>query len=439
MNQPTATLLTTRLDRLHIAERLFWAVFWVTTCVGFVADEWLSPMTQLRSAATLLCEAAIITAAVMVVKNRIIWWLIAAFIALTWITTTQLNPIPTGTWLNGLREFIGLATAYPVAVALCREKRETFLNQLDRNLLIFLCLQMFCIPYQFFLYGSGDLVGGSLGQLYSGQISICIYLASFFLIRRRLDYDNLFQSVRKNWYLPALLLPTFLNETKVSFILLPLYILLLLPLDRKLLTRLVVTAPLMAGALWIGAQIYNTTTKDLAQGGGMFKNTEEAYAYFMFENLENTEAAVQWDIDNIGHADVPRLTKLMFLTILNELEPGHVITGFGLGHFKGNVIGATDFARQYDWLLSGSIPYVFHIYIQLGLIGIALLIAYCTAVFARAPLPHCRRDVPLQLLLAFIVALTFLYNDALRHLSFCIFLFSLLSASWIPNQQTQEP
>ena len=72
-------------------------------------------------------------------------------------------------------------------------------------------------------------------------------------------------------------------------------------------------------------------------------------------------------------------------------------------------------------------------------LALALLIAYCAAVFARAPLPHCRRDVPLQLLLAFIVALTFLYNDALRHLSFCIFLFSLLSASWIPNQQTQEP
>ena len=122
----------------------------------------------------------------------------------------------------------------------------------------------------------------------------------------------------------------------------------------------------------------------------------------------------------------------MYLAVLNEQEPGHVIAGFGVGHFKGGTqIAQSDFAREYDWLLMGSIPYVFHVYIQMGVLGLLLFVCYAIFLAHKRP-SGTHRDVNLQLMLLAVALLVCFYNDMLRNLAFCMLFFTLLALSAIP-------
>ena len=155
----------------------------------------------------------------------------------------------------------------------------------------------------------------------------------------------------------------------------------------------------------------------------------------MVESVENAEGGARWDIENNrGVTDVPRFTKLMYTVLLNEQEPGHVLIGFGVGQFKGGTqVQQSDFARTYDWLLMGSIPYLFHIYIQMGLIGLAMLLAYGIFIAVKRPQWAPHRDLNLQLMLLAVVLLVCFYNDMLRNLAFCMLFFTLMATSWRIN------
>lgn len=420
-----------------VAQTAFFIVFWLWALYGFPSDEWFKDIQVLRPYLQLLLDLAMAAIAFAVVRRRRVWIAIGAFAAFTWAVSCLVNDLATSFWLNGMREFIGLLLAYPVVIEFCRdtEGRRRFSDALDFHMRIFLCIQAFCIIYQFLRYGAGDAGGGSFGHNYSGQVSMMIYLASFYIIRRRIaQCGSVLPALRSGWGYIALLLPTFLNETKVSFILLALYILLLVPIDRKMLIRLTVILPLVGAVSWLGFELYTTAVR-ASDNAYEIKSAEDFVAYFMVEDIENTKGGALWDIENNGKADVPRLTKLMYLPLLEQQEPGHVALGFGVGHFKGGIIGESEFARNYDWLLMGSIPYLFHIYIQLGIVGIVLLMLYWIALLALRPQGRLstegnRRDVPLQIMIAASVLIIFFYNDTLRNLPMCMLLFSLLAVSW---------
>ncbi len=412
---------------------VFWVVFWVWGTYGFLADDVFRPLQQARSAVMWGLDAVIALMAVTVVRRR---WAIAitvAFAALAWLVTCRLNHEATLFWINGMREFIGLLMVYPVMLFIFDDpdSRERFLDSFDRQGLYFIIVQAFCIVVQLFMHGAGDLVGGGYGHYYSGQVSVTIYLISFFLLRRRIDPDHFLSSLAQNKVYLILLLPTFLNETKVSFVMLALYFLLLAPIDRKLLLRLLFIGPVVALLLWAGLFLYTYTTS-LSQSGIYFSSVEDVVAYFVLDDLDKVEGDAKWNIENNrGVADVPRFTKLAYLAVLNQQEPGHVMAGFGVGHFKGGTqMAASEFARTYDWLLMGSVPYVFHIYIQLGVIGLILLQLYFAFLALKRPQWATGRDVNLQLMLLMVVLLVYIYNDMLRNLAFCMLLFALLAASW---------
>lgn len=101
-------------------------------------------------------------------------------------------------------------------------------------------------------------------------------------------------------------------------------------------------------------------------------------------------------------------------------------------------MATSEFADEYDWLLMGSIPYAFHIYIQLGLMGLALLIVFWLWVFFVPPRRQVQRRLNVQILLAFTVMIMACYIDVFRNLSFCMIFFSLMAASWIDKPAETE-
>lgn len=421
------------IDKRWLCQTAFWCIFWVSSVFGFIADDVFPALRDYRTLVMLTIDAAMIALACFTVRHRIHLLIIAAFVLFSWIVTCVLCHESPMLWGNGLRDFIGLFLAYPVLLYLMDDEtsRERFLSSFDRQGLYFLLLQAFCITVQFFMYGAGDLVGGSFGHYYTGQVSIVIYLMSFFLIRRRIDPAHFFTSLRQNKIYLLLLLPTFLNETKVSFVMLALYLLLLIPADRQMVKRFAIILPIGGLLLWLGLSAYSMTTA-MNKSGNSFKSVEDVMEYFVAEELEHIEGDARWNIENNrGVADVPRFSKLMYLAILNAQEPGHMVIGFGIGHFKGGTqLAASQFSRTYDWLLMGSIPYLFHIYIQLGIIGVVLLQLYWLWLAFYRPSWGHKRDLNLQLLLLAVVLLLYLYNDIFRNLIFCLFFFLLYAASW---------
>lgn len=430
-----------RSERIrYVCQLVFWAVFWVWGTFGFLADDVFRPLQQARSAVLWALDAVMVMMACAVVRRRWAIVITMTFAALAWLITCRINHESTLFWINGMREFVGLLMVYPVMLYIMDDERsrEQFLDAFDRQGLYFLIVQAFCIIVQLFKYGAGDLVGGGFGHYFSGQVSVTIYLISFFLLRRRIDPNHFLYSLGQNKVYVILLLPTFVNETKVSFVMLALYFLLLAPIDRKLLLRMVIIAPVVALLLWVGLFIYNYTTS-LSQSGIHFSSVEDVVAYFVLDDLEKVEGDARWNMENNrGITDVPRFTKLAYLAVLNEQEPGHMLTGFGVGQFKGGTqIATSDFARTYDWLLMGSVPYIFHIYIQLGIVGLVLLQFYVVFLALKRPHWASGRDVNLQLMLLAVVLIVYLYNDMLRNLAFCLLFFSLLAASWQRDNEQQ--
>lgn len=429
----TATATQTNERARYLCQLVFWAVFWVWGTYGFLADDVFRALQHARSALMWALDAAMVLMACAVVRNR--WTIMAmgAFAACAWGITCYVNHESTLFWINGMREFIGLIMVYPVMLFIMgtEQSRERFLDSFDRQGLYFLLVQAFCILVQLFEHGAGDLVGGGFGHYFSGQVSVTIYLISFFLLRRRIDNQHFLYSLGQNKVYILLLLPTFLNETKVSFVMLALYFLLLVPIDRKLLLRMVVVVPLVALAMWAGVFLYTYTTS-LSQSGIYFSSVEDVVAYFVLDDLDSVEGDARWNMENNrGITDVPRFTKLAYLAVLNEQEPGHMAVGFGVGQFKGGTqIATSEFARTYDWLLMGSVPYVFHIYIQLGIVGLLSLLLYFTFLALWRPQWATGRDVNLQLMLLMVVLLVLFYNDMLRNLAFCMLFFTLMAASW---------
>lgn len=428
-------------DKHRYCQLAFWVIFWVWTLFGFVADDVFTPLRQYRSLLMWTMDVAMVTLACWVVRERWVWVTVAGFVGMSWVGTCLINHETVFFWLNGLREFIGLLLVYPVMrfVMGQPDSRQRFLDTFDRQGLYFLLVQAFCITVQFIMHGSGDLVGGSYGRYFSGQVSVLIYLVSFFLLRRRLDHNRFLYSLGQNKVYLLLLLPTFLNETKVSFVMLALYVLLLIPADRRFVLRVALMLPLVVLLTWVAMGMYRYST-DVNRSGVSFESMDDVVAYFLADDIEKVQGAAMWEIDNNrGVADVPRMSKLIYLGLLNEQEPGHITAGFGIGQFKGgSQMAVSQFAKQYDWLLMGSVPYLFHIFIQLGLMGIVMLQVYWVLLALQRPAWSGARDISLQLMLLAVVLLIYIYNDMLRNLAFCMVFFTLFAASWLPKKPAAQ-
>ena len=428
-----------------LIEGLLMGVFWVLAVVGFICDEIVPGLESLRTYIMLGCDAVLVLLGLACLRHRADIVFIAVLALLCFSSSVIMNGLSLPFSVNGMRVFIGAMFIYPIFRYFMddQNRREHFIKSFDKQLEYFLWLQVPCIAYQFIVYGAGDHGGGSLGNWYSGVISMLIYLISFYLLKKHINPRYFLSSIMNNFKYVLLLTPTFFNETKISFVLLVIYFILLMPIDKRMFSRAIIVMPLMGTLFIVGYTTYKLTYQgdvpSTAEGINIF--SEDYLVEYVFSDLENAEENVEWGLENneSGVADVPRLTKFLLLPMFEEENPGHVLLGFGVGHFKGGTkMDHSDFFDQYEWYLVGTIPYLIHIYLQLGVVGVLLFITFLLSLFIRHPEGYSKRDLNLQLFLALLIGAIFFYAESLRDPLFCMVVYGLIACSWQPSELPQD-
>lgn len=416
------------ISRYKLYKRTFLVTLWVLITWGGVIQV-LPPLQGLTMALTMACDIVILLLGVLTLRQRGDLIVVGSYLIIGIVSTVLVNRLSFVTFFNGSRDFFGLLFAIPILRYLMSgENGAAFRRSFDRQLYVWLWLQAVCIPFQAIVYGVGDDGGGTFGVGGSGMVSMLIYVISFYLITKRWDSADYLGSLRRNWVYVFLLFPTFLNETKVSFILIVAYFLLLLRFDRTLFIKLAYIVPVaIIGILGLGAVYFSVTGADPDEVLSMDFAEEYLYGLDLDQTIDIAIRVQDGDFEVDPHepwaVDIPRIAKLVLISPYLRDEPGGLALGAGVGQFKG-VVGdkMTRFARLNWWLLGGSRPMAFMILVQLGYVG--LLWFY--AVLGRDTFQrHCRRRFSRQmiLLVALCVLILQIYNESMRYYYFWVLLF----------------
>jgi hypothetical protein len=315
--------------------------------------------------------------------------------------------------VNGSRQFIGMLFFVPIfRYLLTCERGAEFKQKIDRQLYIFLWIQALCLVEQFVRYGAGDHGGGSMGNGSSGTISTLICMISFYLISQKWDENNYFKSLKDNKQYVLLLLPVFLNETKISLIYIAVYFILLYRYEIKNIGKLVFLVPLFA-VMMVGAYyLYVVATNQ--------EDTNVLSSEYMTEYLvgEDTDEIItysqmaandEYEDDYIWFIDVPRFLKVSLMPETLSTTNGGMILGAGLGHFKGgSSVERTKFFAENMWVLNGSIFMLYIYVIQLGILGLIWGITSFIAILrghGNAPL---ERKNKLFIIMIYVAAMFYL-------------------------------
>lgn len=362
------------------------AAFWLAGCLPFLLQEVTHDQCEsINLLARGLCSLLMMPLGIWTLRHRTDVAIIVVTILLTYYSTCIVNSESIFVWANGLRRYVPYMFVLPIIRYLFEapERRKRFVRIFDKHLYIFLWIQFPCLTLQAIVWGIGDNGGGTLGWLFSGLISQIIYLVSFYLMVRRWNPQrDYFGNLRDNWVLLVLLFPSFLNETKISFILLMLYFLFLLPFDRYLMRRLLVVVPallvLMSGSLWFYLSTVDRT--------GRILDPEFFSNYVLGSNMidwafELLDSDV--DADDVWEMDYARGIKFALLpTLLERGNENNEMWGYGVGQFKGgNGMEKTDFAKRYEWMLRGTQTEMFNNVVELGYTGGVLLLIFWGVVF----------------------------------------------------------
>ena len=422
-----------RIEKSLLVQHILLLWFWVMCCYGFINDELLGFNMAFRSACLVFTDFTILLLALWTIREKWDYIIIGSFVVISWWSTCVANGLSLTTWINGSRVFFGVLFVMPVLRYFWQNeaRRERFIRAMDKALLIFLIVQAICILWQFARYGAGDRVGGSMGNGYSSIASFAIYLSSFYLLRKRIGEQHFISGLLRNWYLLALLIPSFLNETKISFILIVFYFLLLVKLNRKWFTRMLFIVPVATIVILTGLTAYFDTVKNPTGEADLSE-------YLAGQDLDYELGAVEYaEQNNDWDYDVPRIAKLAFLPMVFDENPNHLAFGFGVGIYKGGtVLDDNPFVQTYDWLVKGTNPYISHILLQLGIVGCLWVIVLFTSWFTR-PLPsRTSRDFGMQLYVLLYIFITLIYGDVWRDISFTFFPLLMLCLSWVkPTNQ----
>lgn len=402
------------VEKYKIYSGTLFVLFWVASCWGVVYRAVCPDNTIVRAMLFLFIDVTLLIVGLWALRNKADIAMFVLFFVLA-IISGYLNNEGLISTLNGIRPYFPLLTCLPIIrYCLSGKNAKRFVASFDRQLMIFLYLQAIIVPIQFLVFGANDEVGGTFGNGGSGMVSTLIYIISFYLLSKRWGRDKTWiKNFSENKKYFFLLFPSFLNETKVSFIYLIAFLVLFYPLGRKFLWRSVAMLPVIGILIWGLITIYHATTAGsqfddiftyenmsvYLSGGGETEKLIEQAIYFQDSGLIDEDAT-------IFSLDLPRFTKLFLVPDALDFAKGGWLFGAGPGQFKGgSVIGATPFARNFAWLLRGSVPSLFYIVIELGVLGTLWTIIQ----LLRALFPPSRaflgKNIMLYVLLIWIVVL----------------------------------
>lgn len=433
--------------KYKIVSTLLLVIFWITSTYAYPLQEMApSVFTTLNPYIYMLGEGLIMVLGLWTLRNRLDIILLATLLIVS-LTSKVLNGISFITFANGMRQYLDLVFILCIIRYLLatRIRLEYFIPLFEKNLYLFLLLQFPVMVQQCIRWGAFDNVGGSLGWMMSGPISTLLYVISFYLMTRRWDTNKSYiANLKQNWILLVCLFPSMLNETKISFIYLALYFVLLVPLGKGYLKKILYIIPL-TGLFAFGSielfsvvqsnsnyanDIHEFSIKDYVLGQEDMRTAiqdgtmEDAIPYFEEENV-----------------DLARGLKFASLPIVIRSHPHGFWFGFGPSQFKGgSVMDQTEFAKEFSWLLTGTTISLLMFQIDLGVFGMLWLLAYLLILF-RAWQRVKKREWRLTLFMAIIVILNLFYMAPHQILPFMIiFIFIILMSSrWSLNKYVPEP
>lgn len=436
------------MGKAQLILRILLVALWIRVTFEYVAQMIAPAIKPAFPLVALAFDTVVVLLGCWTIRHRRDIIIAALFIAATFFSTIIVNGYGLEMYFNGMRDFIGYIFVIPILRYFIDDDdlRDNFTHTVDRHLLIFLIAQAPCLITQYIRWGAGDTGGGTLGDN-SGFITTLIYLISFYLMQRRFDPERPWHSIRQHYYLILLLLPTLLNETKVSFVFMAMYILLLMPLGRKTFKRTLIAIPVALLAIYAGAVAFVSITAGvMGDVDDIFSLDYYMEGYLMSADSDDTERLVKWLIEEDDEAnvaaglvpDVPRITKMQVLPDLLD-DNTRWAFGRGVGHFKGGtMIAGSDFYIENQWVLVGSIPYIYHLLIQLGGMGVALMTLFFVVNMGMKPREGLRRQHNLQLYLLGLILIIQLYQDTLRNAYICLFIYYVMMMAWLPAEPQEE-
>jgi hypothetical protein len=308
--------------------------------------------------------------------------------------------------LNGLREILTILSLVVFFNGVFKEGNEELAEEyiyiMKRFAIVFLVIQLPVAGYQFSVHGPSDWVGGTYGVFGSGNLTLSIICLVFFM-------SHFVRNNTQRVLLYLCLLPLFLNETKVSFVLIPMLIL-FIHFQPKL--KSIIGAGVAAAiALFIFSQLFTTNIQGI--------DTSEGIAGIFNGDFINNY--LFGDIDQ--YTDVPRFTKIVFAWQLLAENTMTFLFGIEYGIFRQtDVADASKVSQSLEWLMSGTRPYLFFLLVQGGILlitGFFWMMFHINRYFTSN-----NNKYKTFLFLLFVVIL--FYNDALRSQNFAmIYLFSV--------------
>lgn len=433
------------IEKYKLFSNTLFTLFWVLTCYGFVV-QFLPIPESVITILLIICDLSLLILGLATLRNKADIVIILSFFAISFTSTVIVNRLGFITYFNGIRDFFGLLFVIPVLRWFFDSKyKEQFIASVEKQLKFWLYLQAFCATIQFFVFDTFDDVGGSMGDGASGFLSMFLYLVSFYFVRKNWDSDHYFRSLKENLRYVILLYPSFLNETKASFLYILLYFVLLMKYDKTLLLKMIYIVPLSVAGLVLLFNVYCSITN---------QDPSEVFSIDFLEQymvagdvdldftIEMAQKLQDGDFDDSLESewwtvDVPRYAKFAIVVPIMGSYPGGYLFGLGVGHFKGSrLLGTTDFAKEYQWAIQSSRVWAFTVFMQLGLLGIVWFLAFIAYIF-RGNLygPMAKR---VQLFLMACVFVIFFYNETFRLPNLCMMMFFILFVIHSPSAGNHE-
>lgn len=387
-----------------------------------------------------LCEVAVIAISFMGIKrNNTFLRLLIVFVFST-LVTFLINQHEIGflSHLNGLRPYLMVFCIMIFIHDILESEYWLYFHHLMVKFIIaVLSIHTLTSLYEFIRFGANDTVGGGMGTGGSGVLTLLVYCAVLFLIINKAVLEKKDTiDLSGSWFYLFFLLPSFINETKITFLLLPIMIILLIRLTFKNLLSSIYVIIALALVFFIYVSLYSTiATGDEASVSNpleVFTNKDFLRHYLMRQ-------------ESIDY-NVPRFTKIAIGFEVLSRDLASFLFGRGLGLFKGyDLIGVSGFVRNYQWLLLGTNFYLFTTFFETGLLG--FLVMLFTIYRCLLKPSHYFPIQRFKLFLIIALTLMIIYNTAINEMPFImvvayflvfVFKFSLFHDKWEYYTQTTD-
>jgi len=418
---------------------LFFTILWMDSCIRLFYQVF-PVLDKFSSLSLFLCDFCIVLLALATLRRKSLnyLFLFISIILIALIPYTYEEGITLVQFINGSRDFVPMFFSLIfITNILYSNHRIIFYQKMNRFILLFLKLQVPICIIQFLLFGMGDAVGGTGGGTGSGNISILIYVGTFYLLSHPSNPKNLIKILLEKKYLLLLWIPSLINETKITFMLIPFFFLMCLEYNfRKIIRNIPIIFIVVIFSITF-LQMYqyfddnNKSLIEVMQSG-----------YIIEYDLEKSYEMIEKNRDYMEkHTDSRTLRLILGISELGK-DNMSLIFGKSFGHFKGGTIGQTKFAKENEYLTGfGSRSFILIGLMQVGIIGtVFIYLAIFIGLYRRyEKLPSLEnKDSRMRYFLLLVTIGISYYSTAFLSFYFAAIFFYIGIVSTLPNSIVEQ-